>query len=347
MKIYFLWSGEISKRIAEKFKAIFHAFFNEKIEAYFSERDIKPTENWRNNMMENLKKCDGGLVFLTKKGSDSPWLMFELGGLGVLDKKIYLLKINTNEVPEQIKNGQAKDLDRKGLIETIKQIGDDFNLTIKNNVADIIDLIWQGINDEIRKLPLDDNIRVPETEVIDRLKIIESRLIALTKQEIDEKHTREAREQSQSTDNKKQQDIKALLATFEEEVIIALKNLFGEQNVKPNVTIKGTDIPIDVLLELPDKLFVIEIRYAKSHGALQRAVERLNKSIESLKGGSIETKGNIFPIIIAPPSIADKKWKRDSVNGVPVLKFDQKEKKFIKSPYIYNKFLGTDYGKNK
>ena len=76
-------AGEIKKRLASYGASVFVAH-----------DDIRPTQEWQDAIIENLKTCDAFLALLTDRFADSDWTDQETGIAVALDKVIIPIKID-------------------------------------------------------------------------------------------------------------------------------------------------------------------------------------------------------------------------------------------------------------
>lgn len=101
MRIFVSWSGELSKNVAEVIKKWIPSIL-QSVEVFFSPDDIEKGQNWSKRIEEELNECNFGIVCLTPKNTNAPWINFEAGALAkTLDTRLAALLININ--PSDIK----------------------------------------------------------------------------------------------------------------------------------------------------------------------------------------------------------------------------------------------------
>lgn len=86
MRIFISWSGDRSKRIAEKL----HVWMPQIIQAlkpYISSNDIEKGARWASDIATHLDGTDFGVVCLVPSNLDAPWIQFEAGALAKSLKK--------------------------------------------------------------------------------------------------------------------------------------------------------------------------------------------------------------------------------------------------------------------
>lgn len=80
-------------------------------EVFLAHNDIEPSQNWINEIINNLKNCDIFVPFLTQNSQNSFWVNQEIGIAFALDKLIMPLKTDLNPWGF-INNLQAQPLDQ-------------------------------------------------------------------------------------------------------------------------------------------------------------------------------------------------------------------------------------------
>ena len=89
MKTFLSWSGNKSHEIALAFSEWFPCVI-QAVEPWVSSKDIDRGSIWFNEIFEQLKDTNFGVVFVTKENQDKPWLLFESGALskGLTENRI-------------------------------------------------------------------------------------------------------------------------------------------------------------------------------------------------------------------------------------------------------------------
>ena len=97
-KIFIMWSGDLSKNIAKELKKTLEKeiFANTALQCFFSDENIVSGEDWWNRLKGELKKCDMGIICITKENVRAPWIYFESGALVARDLRIKPLLFNCN-----------------------------------------------------------------------------------------------------------------------------------------------------------------------------------------------------------------------------------------------------------
>ena len=97
MKSFFSWSGNKSHQVALAFSEWIPCVI-QAIDSWVSSKDIDRGSIWFNEIFEQLKETNFGLVFVTKENQDKPWLLFESGALskGLTENRICTVLIDLN-----------------------------------------------------------------------------------------------------------------------------------------------------------------------------------------------------------------------------------------------------------
>ena len=96
--VFFSWSGERSKKVAEAFQDIFKEVFDPVIECFLSTRDIAPGARSIQILFDKLEKCNYGICFIDSENVTAPWIQFEAGALSkmVENSKVMILLLDNN-----------------------------------------------------------------------------------------------------------------------------------------------------------------------------------------------------------------------------------------------------------
>lgn len=79
MKIFISWSGDQGKKIGEAIKEWIPDVI-QSTETFYSP-DIEKGERWSEQIKENLKNSQLGIICITQESKTAPWLMFEAGAI--------------------------------------------------------------------------------------------------------------------------------------------------------------------------------------------------------------------------------------------------------------------------
>lgn len=92
MNVFFSWSGDTSRKIAELFVEWLPKVV-QKTEPFFSPNDVAKGTRWATEIATHLEGCSIGFLFMTQQNLTAPWIMFEAGALSkhIADSRICCL----------------------------------------------------------------------------------------------------------------------------------------------------------------------------------------------------------------------------------------------------------------
>ncbi len=132
MKIFFSWSGQLSKKIAKILKPWIEEdiFPSENIDVFISDEDIQYGAEWYQDVKRNLIECDLAIIFLTPENMNAPWLNFEAGAIAIGENNspviAFLIDVPSQNIKSPLKQYQCLDINNETinkLVCDIKQIG--------------------------------------------------------------------------------------------------------------------------------------------------------------------------------------------------------------------------------
>lgn len=127
MKAFLSWSGSKSHRMA-KALADWLPCVVQALEPWISSKDIDRGSIWFNEIFEQLKDTNFGIVLVTKENQDKPWLMFESGALskGLTENRIctVLVDLNVRDIDSgsPLRQLNHTTLDKDGVLSLVKTI---------------------------------------------------------------------------------------------------------------------------------------------------------------------------------------------------------------------------------
>lgn len=127
MKSFFSWSGEKSHEMAVAFSDWLPCVI-QAVEPWVSSRDIDRGSIWLNEIFEQLKDTNFGLVFVTKENQNKPWLLFESGALskGLTENRVctILIDLQVRDIDSSspIKHLNHTTLDKPAVLKLLQTI---------------------------------------------------------------------------------------------------------------------------------------------------------------------------------------------------------------------------------
>lgn len=132
MKIFFSWSGHLSKRVAKLLKPWLKdiIFPGITLEIFISEEDIEYGSEWYSKIKANIKHCDLAIIFLTPENMNASWLNFEAGAIAIGEENrpliTFLIDVPIEAIKSPLKQYQCFNISfesTRKLIENIRTIG--------------------------------------------------------------------------------------------------------------------------------------------------------------------------------------------------------------------------------
>jgi hypothetical protein len=156
MDIFFSWSGNPSKALAEVFREWLPAVI-QAIKPYFTPDDLSKGTQWNSEISKKLESCRIGLIFLTPDNYNAPWIMFEAGALSKhLDKSRVcpiLFDITPTDITGPLTQFQLTEFhkdDIKKLVVTINGQLDDTAIPA-NTLDKVFETWWPELDTRIKK----------------------------------------------------------------------------------------------------------------------------------------------------------------------------------------------------
>lgn len=100
MQTYISWSKTLSRLVAEELKSFMVSAFGDSVKIFLSS-DIVPGNPWFYENQQQLRSAELGLIIVSRRGLDSPWLWYETGALlnkSSISHKIILLNVRTSDI---------------------------------------------------------------------------------------------------------------------------------------------------------------------------------------------------------------------------------------------------------
>ncbi|MGM7316056.1 TIR domain-containing protein [Enterococcus casseliflavus] len=197
MNLFLSWSGDRSKYLAECFKEWLPNVL-QYVNPYMSAKDIDLGSRWSNDIDENLRVNDFGLVFVTEENIDAPWINFEAGALSKNLKSRLVPMIYDTDVTilntGPLKQFQsAKDFSEASLLDLIQSINvaseDNVKLSQERLQASF-DKWWPDLEGKLKKVPSVEEKNTSEDDKnfdTQALKMILNKLDVLEKRDIKSK----------------------------------------------------------------------------------------------------------------------------------------------------------------
>lgn len=182
MRIFLSWSGELSKKIAEKLNK-WLPYIIQSIEIFYSAEDIEKGEQWNEKLSSELDESDFGIVCLTSENINSPWIHFEAGALSrKLGSKVATVMFDADSccIQGPLSRFQSTKFEEEDFYRLIATINKNIKNPLEKDILKtVFEKMWNEIYEEINELIdkygnkvislKNDNYRYEE--IIDNLKL--------------------------------------------------------------------------------------------------------------------------------------------------------------------------------
>ncbi len=157
--VFLSWSGQPSKDVAVALKTWLPEVFEDKIQLWFSDQDIEPSDVWMEETLKALAQVKSGLFVITPSNVDAPWIHFEAGAIAGSQgqtRRVYvlLLGLTKGSLPAShpLERYQAVQVDREGLSRLVKALNAHAGLGIKARTLDaLFKANWRAIKPALEK----------------------------------------------------------------------------------------------------------------------------------------------------------------------------------------------------
>ena len=157
MKVFLSWSGDLSLKVAQIFRDWLPSVI-QIVEPYVSAEDIDKGTRWSTDIAKELEASAFGILCVTRKNADAPWLNFEAGALSrQIDKsKVspFLFDLKRSELKGPILQFQSTILkkdDIKKLLYSINNSCDESTLE-ESRLGSIFDVWWPKLEEQLSSL---------------------------------------------------------------------------------------------------------------------------------------------------------------------------------------------------
>lgn len=152
MKLFISWSGEFSRKVAERL-SIWIPTIIQTVDVFYSPDDIAKGENWGNRLSEELEQSNFGIVCLTPENVTAPWIHFEAGALSkAANSRVspIMLGVTPSEVKGPLARLQNTAFDRDDFYRLFQSINNSSDTPLRSEVLkNAFDNSWQKLMDDI------------------------------------------------------------------------------------------------------------------------------------------------------------------------------------------------------
>lgn len=159
MKAFLSWSGDKSHDAAIAF-ADWLPCVIQAIDPWVSSKDIDRGSIWYNEILEQLKDTNFGIVFVTRENQSKPWLLFESGALskGLSENRIctVLLDLNVRDIKSNspLRHLNHTTLEKQSVFALLKTINKhiDGNRIQEKHLENSFNALWDQLESRIGEI---------------------------------------------------------------------------------------------------------------------------------------------------------------------------------------------------
>ena len=189
MKVFISWSGEQSKSVADVLRRWFPSVL-QAVRPYFSPDDIAKGARWSTEIAKELEASRVGLLIITPRNQDAPWLLFEAGALAKnLDRSkvcpLLFGGMEATDVKGPLVQFQAAQFSKDEMKRVIKMMnGELAELGLPQDVLENVFEMWwpklaEQVNDVLESSDeVDDEARRSERDLLEEVLALTRRLTA-------------------------------------------------------------------------------------------------------------------------------------------------------------------------
>ena len=136
MKVFISWSGEFSRKVAERL-SIWIQIIIQTVDVFYSPEDIAKGENWGNRLSSELEQSNFGIVCLTPENITAPWIHFEAGALSkAANSRVsaIMLGISPSDVKGPLARLQNTACNREDFFHLFQSINNSSDLPLKPEI---------------------------------------------------------------------------------------------------------------------------------------------------------------------------------------------------------------------
>lgn len=164
MKVFISWSGEFSRKVAERL-SIWIPTIIQSVDVFYSPDDIAKGENWGNRLSDELEQSNFGIVCLTPENVLAPWVHFEAGALSnITNSRVsaIMLGITPSDIKGPLARLQNIAIDRDDFFRLFQSINNSSDKPLKQKVLETaFNNSWEILISDIKPIIDDYTSRTP------------------------------------------------------------------------------------------------------------------------------------------------------------------------------------------
>lgn len=159
LSVFFSWSGEASRNIAEALSAMLEAIFGSRVTCWKSYDNIKPGERWSDALDRQLDRSNFAIVCLVPNNLMAPWIHYEAGALSrTKDLAVvpYCVNLNEGELRDPLTRFfQAEQATADGTFKLVKCINGHLgNALDDTTLQNTFTRFWKNLETKLKESDL-------------------------------------------------------------------------------------------------------------------------------------------------------------------------------------------------
>ncbi|MEU1480573.1 TIR domain-containing protein [Streptomyces sp. NPDC005760] len=155
MKVFISWSGSLSGAVAKSLSNWLTPVL-QSVDFWVSSHDISVGQRWFDRISRELDDTDFGLVCLTRKNVNAPWINFEAGALAkaIETSRVVPIFINLkdSDVGGPLNNFQGVSPDRQGILTLVQDINSVTGRSVPPGpLEDLFNVMWPRLDKELAR----------------------------------------------------------------------------------------------------------------------------------------------------------------------------------------------------
>lgn len=176
MKVFISWSGEFSKKVAEKLQGWIPLVL-QSVEPFYSPESIEKGMDWHARLKKELSQCECAIVCLSKENWNSPWLNFEAGAISNSRAENVMIAVLLLDIEDQgsikgpLSTYQATKIEKNDMRKLVLDINQKMEKPLeKERVEKTFESFWDEFEESIIKICEEEKAKQNDTPLLNQLK---------------------------------------------------------------------------------------------------------------------------------------------------------------------------------
>jgi uncharacterized protein YwgA len=155
MKVFISWSKDLSKDVAELIKGWLPKVI-QSTEVFIS-TEIEKGTSWRAEIQKQLNETKVGIICVTKRNKNEPWLLFETGAISAYSRKVctLLIDLSKKDIEQPLSIFNATIIDKDDMWLLIQSINKETEALLPENALKaLFDTYWSEFKERFDEIVL-------------------------------------------------------------------------------------------------------------------------------------------------------------------------------------------------